>query len=187
MTRPPNYPLVTVYCLCAAMALDLASLAQAQTKPSTALDNPVAALSLDQLSVTRERPLFSPTRRAPRPLTVMSIVRPLPPPLPPSPPPKIELYGTIIDAADALAIVVSTADNQTVRLRLGDEIGGWKVIVIDQRKLVLSHDERVAEFTIFADKTPAAVFASKQQKQDQQILSPPKPGVSLGRDGVKQQ
>lgn len=176
MTRPRIHQIATACCMCAAVALDVVSLAQAQMKPSAVLDNPVAALSLDKLSATRERPLFSPSRHAPRPPIVASVrasVEVLPPP-------SIELHGTIINADDALAVIVSRADNQTMRLRLGDEIGGWKVVVIDQRKLVLSRDERVAEFTIFAGKSAVG----QQQQQDRQSHSQPQPTAPLDPGGV---
>lgn len=195
MTRPRLYCVVAAGCLCAAMALHIVPPAHAQTGPSAALDNPVAALSLDQLSATRDRPLFTPSRRAPQPLIVSSVRPPAPPP-PPTPPPKIELQGTILNADDSLAVVVSSADNQTMRLRLGDEVGGWKVIVIDQRKLVLAHDERVAEFTMFADKNaanaPNAANTAPAEQQpppppDQKTVLPPRPRASLGPGGVQQQ
>lgn len=145
-------------------ALSVTPLARAQTPAQ--LDNPVAALSLDGLSATRERPLFSPSRRGPS-ARVVAIARPAPVPAP-APPPSIELYGTILDANDALAIVFVTATNQVVRVHIGEEVGGWKVVQIDERKLVLSLEGRTAVFTMFADKpadaaSPAAQDAGREE------------------------
>jgi hypothetical protein len=39
-----------------------------------------------------------------------------------------------------------------VRVRIGDDIGGWKVAQIEGRRLVLVLDDRIATFTIFAGK-----------------------------------
>jgi len=178
MTWLRIYHGVAVCCLCSAMALDLVPLARAQTKPPAVLDNPVAALSLDRLSATRERPLFSRSRHAPR-SPVVSIMRPSAV-QPPTPPPKIELHGTIINADETVAIVFSSGDNQTMRLHVGDEIGGWKVAVIDERKLVLSLAERTAEFTIFGDKnTNDAPASDQEQPRDQKVPSQPGARASL--------
>ena len=138
--------------------------AQAQSNLQAVRDNPVAALSLDQLSVTRERPLFSPSRRS-SPPPVAAIIRP-PPVQPPPPPPTIELYGTIIDADQATAIIFFSANSQTQRVHIGDDVEGWKVEQIEERKLVLSQEERTAVFSMFADKpadnAPADASASAQ-------------------------
>jgi hypothetical protein len=149
--------LIAACCLWLVAAADNGSSARAET----VRDNPVAALSLAQLSATRERPLFSPSRRAPsRP--VLAIVSP-PPILPPVPPPIIVLYGTIIDADEAIAIVFHSSTGQTRHVHIGDVIDGWKVDGIDERKLVLSLENRTAVFSMFADKTPKGALASRQQ------------------------
>ena len=142
MTR---FHITAACCLCWPLAL--APTAHAQTKP-TDLDNPLARLSLDQFSATRARPLFSSTRRSPGP----SVVFASPVAEPPTPPPNLELYGTIIDGDEALAIVVSPSNKQKTRVRLGEEISGWKIDKIEERKLTLSLDGRFAEFMMYAAK-----------------------------------
>jgi general secretion pathway protein N len=55
-----------------------------------------------------------------------------------------------MDADDARAVVrVGTAD-KTRRVRIGDDIEGWKVTQIEERQLVLSLDDRSATFTLFS-------------------------------------
>jgi hypothetical protein len=173
MTWPRTYRMVAACCLCSAAALDFLPIARAQTKPPAVLDNPLAGLALGGLSATRERPLFSPSRHAPSPAVVF--VHP-PAVQPPAPPPNLELYGTIIDADDALAIVFSSSTNHTTRVHVGDEIDGWKVDEIDERKLVLLLDQRTAVFTIFDKKNPekavAETSASDQAEGDQPAPSP---------------
>ena len=148
--------LITACCLWLVAAADSTSSVRAET----VRNNPVEALSLAQLSVTRGRPLFSPSRRAPS-RTVQTFVSP-PPIQPPAPPPTIVLYGTIIDGDDAIAIVFHSSTNQTQHVHIGDVIDGWKVAGIDERKLVLSLDNRTAVFSMFADKTPQGAIASRQ-------------------------
>src|SRR5260370_6901414 len=59
-------------------------------REGAALPSPLAAQPLDRLSATRERPLFSPTRRPPPPPppVVAAPAPPPPPPPPPHPPPS---------------------------------------------------------------------------------------------------
>src|SRR5262249_50371559 len=97
-------------------------------------------------SATREHPLFSPTRRPPPP----PVVHNAEPPPPPPPPPTVALFGVVMDGDEARAIVRTGAAANVMRVRVGDDIGGWKVAEIDGRRLVLVLDDRVATFTMFA-------------------------------------
>jgi hypothetical protein len=108
---------------------------------------PWAMPPLDELRASRERPLFSPTRRPPAPLPVVER-RPEPPS--PPPPPTVALYGVVMDGGDARAIVRMGPGVDAVRVRRGDDIDGWKVIQIEAQRLVLSLDGRLATFTMFA-------------------------------------
>jgi len=115
-------------------------------------DNPAVPAPLDRLSATRERPLFSPTRRppaAPAPPSVIGAER-----VPLAPPPTVALIGIVLNAEGAQALVRAGPADRPVRLRRGDEIGGWKVTEIDRRQLVLSLDGRSVTVTLF---TPGRV------------------------------
>jgi general secretion pathway protein N len=124
------------------------ALAQPSKETTGVLANPLEAQPLDRFSATRERPLFSPTRRP---------TAPLPPPPPESapvavvpPPPNLQLFGIVMDDEGARAIVRSGAE-KVDRVQIGDDIGGWKVAQIEGRRLVLSLDGRFATFTLFSD------------------------------------
>jgi hypothetical protein len=118
------------------------------------LESPLAGQPLDRLSATRERPLFSPTRRPPPPLD-LAVSGPEPPPLP-LPPPTVALLGVVMDGGEARAIVRTSAAADVVRVRVGDDIGGWKVAQIEVTRLVLSVDDRVATFAMFAGSDAGA-------------------------------
>jgi hypothetical protein len=107
--------------------------------------SPLAALSLERFSVTRERPLFSPNRRPPPVPPAPVVSRPSPPA-----PPKVTLLGTVMDADEARALVSVGTPDKMLRVRIGDEIEGWKVTQIEQRSLVLSLDNRTTTFTLFS-------------------------------------
>jgi hypothetical protein len=149
-----------------------------------ALANPLATFSLDRLSATRERPLFSPSRRPP-----VAPPAPVAAALPPPPPPQLTLFGIVMDAEDARAIVKMEPANEIRRVRIGDDIGGWKVAQIQQRHLVLSLDSRIATFTLFDGHaksaaatvpspnppapTPAAAMRKNLTLEDLRTLLPP--------------
>ena len=144
---------------------------------SGGLANPVAALSLDRLSSTREHPLFAPTRRLPPPPPPPPVARAAPPP---PPPPSVTLVGIVMDGMEARA-VVRGATAQEIRVQIGDDIGGWKVSQIEGRKLVLSSlDGRFATFTMFnTDKangapqgSPSASAKSPQTSNQPQAGAP---------------
>lgn len=147
--------------------------AQSENQPGGTSSNPLQAQSLDRLSATRDRPLFSPTRR------------PVPPPPPPverepevaapSPPPSVTVVGIVIDGEGARAIVRSGMGTKLDRVQIGDDVGGWKVSQIEARRLVLSLDGRLATFTLFSDERgnrPPDDSGSKVQAGPQSADSP---------------
>jgi hypothetical protein len=106
--------------------------------------SPLAAQPLDRLSNTRDRPLFSPTRRPPAPPPVVVAAPP-----PPPPPPDVALLGVVMDGEEARAVVRTGPAAKILRVGIGDDIGGWKVGQIEERQLVLLLDGRTAKFTMF--------------------------------------
>ena len=162
--------------------------AHAPTAPTAGLASPLAAHPLDRLSATRERPLFSPSRRPPAPPPA-PVVSPSPAP-PPPPPPNVTLVGIVMDAEEARAIVQAGPQNEIRRVRIGDDIGGWKVAHIEGRQLVLLLGSRMATFTMFGGHgNPAPKVADKPRQPsrkaaDKQLQpSRPETPISLGRSG----
>jgi len=152
-----------------------------------ALLSPLAAQPLDRLSATRERPLFSPTRQPPPPPPPV-VAAPEPPPPPPPPPPDVALFGIVMDGDEAHAVVRAGPSDKIMRVGVGDDIGGWKVAQIEERRLVLSLDGRTATFMMFAGtstngaprldrETQSADRQSQSQSQAQNQMrqSPPPP------------
>ena len=103
-------------------------------------------LCFNRLSATRERPLFTPSRRAAPPPPPVASAGPAE--LAASPP-QITLLGVIITVEGPRAAINDMAGNKIVRVRIGDEIDGWKVRQIDERLLVLWRDGRSASFKLF--------------------------------------
>jgi hypothetical protein len=161
-------------------AADEAPSGQVQAEPAP---SPLASQSLESLSATRERPLFSPTRRPPPPPPV--IVQAPPPPPPPPPAPDVALFGIVMDGENARAIIRASPGAKVTRVGIGDDVGGWKVAQIDGRKLVLMLDGRLATFLMFTTKNAnsaqsgSALQATSNQPQDAATAAtPPNPQPS---------
>jgi general secretion pathway protein N len=137
------------------MAIATAAAGAAAAEAGTASDNPLAAQPLDLLSDTRDRPLFSPTRRPPPPPPPPVVERVAPPA--PVPPPNVVLLGVVTDENGARAVVRSNSPDKVVRTRLGEFIDGWQVTQIEPRRLVLSHDARSVSFALFSRQKDSVV------------------------------
>jgi general secretion pathway protein N len=141
----------------AASAADPAPRAESHRDGAPAM-SPLAAQPLERLSNTRDRPLFSPTRRPPAPPPLVAVAPP-----PPPPPPDVALLGVVMDGEDARAVVRAGPAAKILRVGIGDDIGGWKVGQIEAKQLVLLLDGRTATFTMFTGnntKAPSNVGAA---------------------------
>jgi general secretion pathway protein N len=116
--------------------------------------NPIAQLPLDSLSDTRNRPLFSQSRRPPAPAPpdrpAMARVEHAPPQQPTLSPPGVALYGIVVGAQGARAFIATGAAERIIGVRPGDDVSGWMVSAITERRLVLSRADRSATFTLFS-------------------------------------
>lgn len=101
--------------------------------------NPLWAVPLSALSSTRDRPLFSASRRPP----VLDVSIAAAPPkqeavLPPPPErPLFTLIGTIVSPWASLAMLQGSSSDAISRLRIGEENDGWQVRRIDLRSIVV--------------------------------------------------
>jgi hypothetical protein len=166
--------------------------AQQSELSSAALANPVAAQSLDELSATLNRPLFSPGRRPPAPPPPPPVVQTTAPPAPPPSRPDLMLLGVVMDGEGARAVIRTGGNKKILRAQIGDDIDGWKVSQIEGRKVVLSLDGRFATFTLFSGdrerlEAPGGSMpgvgqeSSKQQGEAQQVTAQTAEATSSGQ------
>jgi hypothetical protein len=114
----------------------------ADAKPPAPAGNPLWALPLEQLSMTRERPIFSPSRRPPPPtpptyVAPVAVRQPIKPPEPERP--AVSLLGTIIGTDDQIGVFLDTTHN-VVRLRVGEVHRGWALRLVKAREVTLVKD-----------------------------------------------
>ena len=115
----------------------------ADAEPPAPAGNPLWALPLKQLSITRERPIFSPSRRPPAPVAPTDVA-PVAVRQPVKPPelehPAVSLLGTIIGTDVQIGVFRETATQNIVRLRVGEGHQGWVLRLVDAREVTLVKD-----------------------------------------------
>jgi general secretion pathway protein N len=152
--------------------------AEDAARPSLA--NPIAALSLEQLSATRERPLFSPARRVPT--APPPPASPPPPvaetPAPPPSAPSLALFGIVADEDGARALVRTGASPEILRLRVGDTVESWTVAEIGRTELVLRLGDRTETIGLFAANGRKATPSPAASARAPMVVPPAKMAVA---------
>ena len=161
--------------------------------------NPLWGVPLRALSGTRERPLFSPSRRPPPAVVAAPAVPPPAPPAKPAEPdhPPLTLIGTIVGStANGFGIFLDPATRTVVRLKTGEDHGGWVLREVRARDAVFRKDKRSATLSLPAPGQQAAQLSTAAIPTsgtwldgDGQLIAPPptKPGpppLSAARDNL---
>ena len=117
------------------------------SEPAPTSANPLWAIPLSALTATRDRPLFSASRRPPAPAVVPVAAVPAPPP-PPAPTepekPNLVLVGTIVGDANSFGIFIDQNSRTALRLKLGEQYEGWTLRSVQKREAMLIKDQQVA-------------------------------------------
>jgi len=113
--------------------------------------NPLWEVPLASVTATRERPIFSPTRRPP-PTRVAAAVQPLPRLKQPDRL-TLTLVGVIIGEKAGVAIFRDESTKNIVRLRLGDSHSGWLLERVTGREATLRRNGEVATVALPAPIT----------------------------------
>jgi len=112
--------------------------------------NPLWAMPLAQFPATRERPIFSPSRRPQAP-AVAPVLAPkvaaLPKPKEPERP-QLSLVGTIVGDDEGFGIFLDQSTKAVVRLKVGENFQGWKLRSVQGRETALEKDERVVTLAL---------------------------------------
>lgn len=104
-------------------AVSEAPSAQVQGRRSA---NPLWDVPISALSATRDRPIFSASRRPPPVAAPVMVVRAPPPPPPQEPErPNLQLVGTVIGDEESFGIFVDASSQASLRLRVGAAHEGW--------------------------------------------------------------
>ena len=112
--------------------------------------NPLWAMPLAQFPVTRDRPIFSPSRRPPA-TAVAPVVAPkvtaMPKPREPERP-QLTLVGTIASDEEGFGIFVDQSTKAVLRLKVGEDFRGWKLRSVQGRETALEKDQQVVTLAL---------------------------------------
>jgi hypothetical protein len=112
--------------------------------------NPLWAMPLAQFPVTRERPIFSPSRRPPSPAVAPVVVpKMVAVPKPKEPDrPQLTLLGTIVGDEEGFGIFLDQSTKAVVRLKVGEDFQGWKLRSVQGREAALEKDKKVVTLAL---------------------------------------
>jgi len=133
-------------------AIFLGITAQTGAAPKASVDslpesNPLWAIPLSELTVTRERPIFSPSRRS-----TPAVAAPYLPPQSMKPResdrPQLSLVGTIAANTGGFGIFLDRNSNIVLTLKTGEEHKGWVLRAVRGRDAVLEKDDKAITFSL---------------------------------------
>jgi hypothetical protein len=112
--------------------------------------NPLWAIPLAQLPNTRDRPIFSPSRRPPPPAVAPAAVPKVTAVAKPREPerPQVSLVGTIASDDEGFGIFLDQSTKAVFRLRVGEDYQGWKLRSVQGREAVLERDQQVVPLAL---------------------------------------
>jgi hypothetical protein len=132
--------------------------------------NPLWAIPLTALSGTRDRPIFSSSRRPPVPAVAPTAgpkVAAVPKPREPERPP-LSLVGTIASGDEGFGIFLDQSTKAALRLKVGEDCQGWKLRSVQGREVTLEKDQQVVTLAL---PQPGLVQAVSEVRND--VRPPP--------------
>ncbi|WPP05721.1 hypothetical protein [Methylocella tundrae] len=148
-------------------------------QPISGTANPLWAIPIDSLHATRERPLFSASRRPPPPpMTAPAQVEVSAPPPPPEPEkPQITLVG-VVHGGEAELGLFSDSSGKPITLHVGQDDHGWVVRSVDLRATTLEKDNQQVKLELPARnaETAGSPFAPPVGVMASTSPAPPPPG-----------
>ena len=148
--------------------------------------NPLWAVPLSLLSATRERPIFSASRRPPpAPVAGVPVVEAPPPPAAQQGPipPQLALLGTVANGNEGIGVFLDRATNNIVRLRTGEGHAGWILHAVRVREVTFQNGVLTETLSLpppglqAAIPQPSVLLPAISQPGVPQAVVPP-PGVT---------
>jgi general secretion pathway protein N len=142
----------------------IAAPAPEKAKPAVS-GNPLWGVPLSVLTATRERPIFSASRRPPqRAVVAAPVERASAPPAPkaaePDHPP-LALIGAVVGENDAIAVFLDRTNQKIVRLRQGEAHSGWVVNAILPREVTFKKADQTEVLALKGQDAAAGVPAAR--------------------------
>lgn len=135
-----------------------------KAKPAVS-GNPLWGVPLSVLTATRERPIFSASRRpAPRAVVAAPVEQASAPPPPKAAEPEhppLALIGAVVGENDAIAVFLDRTNQKIVRLRQGEAHSGWVVNAILPREVTFKKADQTEVLALKGQDAAAGVPAAR--------------------------
>jgi len=119
--------------------------------------NPLWGVPIDKLTATRERPLFTASRRPAAPPVAPEPPAERPPPPPAEPErPLLTLVGTVTGELQKVAVVQDQTTKSLVHLHVGEAVSGWFLRSIDARRVTVEKNNQTVTVALPARGSPLA-------------------------------
>jgi hypothetical protein len=126
--------------------------------------NPLWAVPLSTLEGTRERPIFSSSRRPQAPPTAAVALPRVQPKMAPQPTPPqrplLVLLGTVTGSAGGMAIFTDTTTSSVLRLHTSEAHEGWILRAVSEREATLQKEGETAVLALPPRASTAAAPAA---------------------------
>jgi hypothetical protein len=134
--------------------------------------NPLWAMPVKQFTITRERPIFLPSRRPPAVVAPAVIeAKAVAPPKPKEPEqPQLSLVGTISGDDAKLGIFIDQATKAVVRLKVGDDFEGWQLQSVQGRGVAFQKNQQSFVVSLPQPGLSQASFAVREEPGDTRLL-----------------
>jgi general secretion pathway protein N len=121
--------------------------------------NPLWSVPLSVLTATRDRPVFSASRRAPQRAVVAPDQVSAPAPAKSAAPerPTLALIGAVVGENDAIAVFLDRINQKIIRLRQGESHAGWLLSSIQRREVTLKKADQTEVIVLQRQEGPAGV------------------------------
>ena len=123
---------------------DIGEVEQGEPSPNPAnglaLANPLSSLTKEEVDDWVARPLFAPSRERPPEKSGISNSQATPAQVA-----SFELLGIMREGAHALALLRNKVDGASLRVEIGDVVGGWRIARIERAAVVLERGEGLAQ------------------------------------------
>ena len=131
-------------------ALDQVQVVTAPAPERALSANPLWAIPLTALSGTRDRPIFSASRRPLPPAVAPAVITTATAAPKPRQPerPKLSLVGTIASGDEGFGIFLDQSTNAALRLKVGEDYQGWRLRSVQGREATLEKDQQTVTLAL---------------------------------------
>lgn len=128
--------------------------------------NPLWVVPLSTLALTREQPIFSPSRRRPPtspPVAAPAkvVVQPVKPDTPP-----LDIVGIVVGQQERIAVFLDRTTKASFRLRMGEGRGGWTLTSVSAREVTLQKENMATTLALPRAETKVGTAPSPSPLQD---------------------